>query len=500
MRTVSIVAALGVAVVACKDKDKGGAAKQDDVPASREATALPQVAEAATMIPEGAPPEMVVIADADGRLWINAAPSSWAKLATTDLRRGAKQVDARTAHYAINQGRALGTDGERFMKDWSDGPSDMMLPPDDSLDDPPPPEPEDEEEDDEDESGGTGTAMALEEGKMGKKDSVRVEGQYKMKRYEDPEEVAARKRGSCGAFASLVNDDPGATVPARQCAVAGEVITDGDVAGRNRSGDAYSILLAAPTAKAAPLIDVLEETELIGASVGDKIRALRVAFVHPRDGFYGTGDPSEDRWIEVRIWPAGLDIEAVPDVAKSVPWVTGPLDGKAVAAAYEQALAARELDKDYPVDVLVSPEVDMEHLVAVLAALDQAGAKVIGLGLVPAKGERQAGLRGKRIPRLEQKVGGIIGDIDRKAVTDTIAAERGKIVACYETLLATKPDAEGTIEVAFTIDKKGTVAKPVVEAFDPELATCVSGVFARVKFPAPASGTAQGNALYGLSN
>jgi|GEM_PF-610461 len=35
-----------------------------------------------------------------------------------------------------------------------------------------------------DESGGTGTAMALEEGKMGKKDSDRAEGQYKMKSEE----------------------------------------------------------------------------------------------------------------------------------------------------------------------------------------------------------------------------------------------------------------------------------------------------------------------------
>ncbi|CAN5917075.1 hypothetical protein BH11MYX3_BH11MYX3_06120 [soil metagenome] len=37
-----------------------------------------------------------------------------------------------------------------------------------------------------DESGGTGTAMALEEGKMGKKDSDRAEGQYKMKKAAAP--------------------------------------------------------------------------------------------------------------------------------------------------------------------------------------------------------------------------------------------------------------------------------------------------------------------------
>jgi len=76
-------------------------------------------------------------------------------------------------------------------------PTDMSLAEDTSTsaktqsqEDPPPPEPEETEEDSTDESGGTGTAMALEEGKMGKKDSDRAEGQYKMKRTSDQEQLA----------------------------------------------------------------------------------------------------------------------------------------------------------------------------------------------------------------------------------------------------------------------------------------------------------------------
>lgn len=61
-----------------------------------------------------------------------------------------------------------------------------------SQEDPPPPEPEEEEEG-EDESGGTGTAMMLEEGKMGKKDSDRAEGQYKMKKNADQEQLARQQ-------------------------------------------------------------------------------------------------------------------------------------------------------------------------------------------------------------------------------------------------------------------------------------------------------------------
>lgn len=87
-----------------------------------------------------------------------------------------------------------------------------------SQDDPPPPEEEDKPDDGADESGGTGTAMALEEGKMGKKESDRAEGQYKMKKEQEDPQLArqqaieqARTAGIMGstaltqggAFASL---------------------------------------------------------------------------------------------------------------------------------------------------------------------------------------------------------------------------------------------------------------------------------------------------------
>lgn len=87
-----------------------------------------------------------------------------------------------------------------------------------AQDDPPPPEEEDKPDDGADESGGTGTAMALEEGKMGKKESDRAEGQYKMQKNQDDPVLArqqaieqARNAGILGstalqqggAFASL---------------------------------------------------------------------------------------------------------------------------------------------------------------------------------------------------------------------------------------------------------------------------------------------------------
>jgi len=87
-----------------------------------------------------------------------------------------------------------------------------------NQDDPPPPEEEDKPDDGEEESGGSGTAMALDEGKMGKKDSDRAEGQYKMQKNQEDPQLArqqaieqARNAGILGstalvqggAFASL---------------------------------------------------------------------------------------------------------------------------------------------------------------------------------------------------------------------------------------------------------------------------------------------------------
>ena len=66
-----------------------------------------------------------------------------------------------------------------------------------SQDDPPPPE---------EEAGGTGTAMALDEGKMGKKDSDRAEGPYKLKGSHSNSDPALARGQYSGAFAHHRDD------------------------------------------------------------------------------------------------------------------------------------------------------------------------------------------------------------------------------------------------------------------------------------------------------
>ena len=58
---------------------------------------------------------------------------------------------------------------------------------------PPPPPPEEEDEDADGELGGTGTAMALEEGKMGRMNGGLVQGQYKMARGESDPQLARQQ-------------------------------------------------------------------------------------------------------------------------------------------------------------------------------------------------------------------------------------------------------------------------------------------------------------------
>jgi pSer/pThr/pTyr-binding forkhead associated (FHA) protein len=87
-----------------------------------------------------------------------------------------------------------------------------------AQDDPLAPKPEDKPDTGANQSGGTGTAMQLDEGKMGKKDSDRATGQYKMAKTQDTPQLAreqaledARNAGFLGstaltqggAFASL---------------------------------------------------------------------------------------------------------------------------------------------------------------------------------------------------------------------------------------------------------------------------------------------------------
>jgi predicted regulator of Ras-like GTPase activity (Roadblock/LC7/MglB family) len=75
-----------------------------------------------------------------------------------------------------------------------------------TTNDNPPPEvpPEEDTADSDEESGGTGTAMALDEGKMGKKESDRATGQYKMAKTQEQEQLARQQAVDAAATAGIL--------------------------------------------------------------------------------------------------------------------------------------------------------------------------------------------------------------------------------------------------------------------------------------------------------
>jgi hypothetical protein len=324
------------------------------------------------------------------------------------------------------------------------------------TDDPPPPE----EEDDADEAGGTGTAMALDAGKMGKRAPATI----------DP---IAGQRGWVSTHAR----GPDAPVlPARQATIAGEITSA-------KPEDVPAVVVAAPTGKASALVQVITETRgLIAVMQGGQLRPLRIMF-HPR----GAVMPAEiERWFEARLEATGVVIEAVPSPSTTVTWAdlqAGKLTD-ALAGARDRGM----LDAQAPVDVLVTPDIDVQRLIDALVALDAAGAKVIGLGLAPKPGSDEAKLRGRTLPTISVGIPIAQGDLDKATIRAKVRKHKLRLTYCYEKTLLAKPTLTGTVMVQFIIRPNGKVASASSSGVDPDLASCVAEVIKKIEFPKPKGG------------
>ena len=481
---------LVVVLVACGSKSGSGPASG---PAGESVLArVPKVDSAAVTVvpPEGTRVPLLVFVEENGKTSIAAGPRPWAELASfqpssKDLYAvDAKQIWAMVREYLALE-RAPREIVEHLQQRGSDDIAlDLALedptPPATAVqDDPPPPEEEDKPDDGSDESGGTGTAMALEEGKMGKKDSDRAEGAYKMRK--DPEldreldreraMPGPRGRNGGGAFASLTGVDMKLPYPERQSTVAA-AIEDSKFPIPNQR----AVIAARPKAKATAVIDVITETEgSLLVAHGTQVRLLRFLFGP------GVGHRmNTDRWLEVRVTANEVLVEAVPDKPITIAW-TSPQPA-------ELAKAFTALRTKYPkammTDVLVGPDVDAQRLVDVLAALDAAGARAIALGTTPAPDNSQSKLRGQRIVRFASGQPNIQGGLDKAEVRRVVGKTDAKLRACYETELVAKPTLAGTVVASFLIDVKGKVHEATATGVDPAVASCIAGIIKTLQFPA----------------
>jgi hypothetical protein len=410
---------------------------------------------------DSAPPVLVMI-DARG-LRSLAAAMTWKDLATGTLSAGPKVAGDEASYRTVKEGTLLGQDPksivDRFVNypdpDRGSGPTN----------DPPPP--------DEDDSGGTGTAMALDEGKMSRKEAIE-------------QARAAGLRPAAGARGARSSEATGNAL-ARQASVVGEVTS-------NKLEHVPAVVIPHPTTKAAAVVKAVTELEaMIGVKHDGEIRPLRIQF--HRDANRGDVVEASD-WLEVRLATSGLTIEAVPSKATTTTWAH-------VAAGLKTALAEardrRKLDASTPVDVLVAPEVDAQQLVDVLVALDRAGEKTIGLGLAPTGTQLalrgQDGARGAptkqdapAVPTVSIGNLNAQGDLDKEIIRRYVKRYLQKIRYCYEKELLVTPTLQGTVAVQFFIKPDGKVGNASGTGVSPAVSSCVADVIKAIWFPKPKGG------------
>jgi hypothetical protein len=350
-------------------------------------------------------------------------------------------------------------------------------PPTGALDDPPPPEEEDKPDDGVEESG---TAMALEEGKMGKKDSDRAEGQYKMQKEHSDPEFARRQAIEQARRAGIIGPSAVGGSGARQPSVRGvpaEMMMSAP------------LIVAAPTAPASRVVEVLRGAKkgFLAVESNGKLAVLAAGFHY--DEFSSSSAIKAD-WIEIHLDGQGAHVIHEGKQTAVAGWKAGALDRDALLAAVKPLRSPER-----PVDVLVAPTgVTAQHLVDAIAAFGDPNDTMVSLGVLQTdSAERVATIAKYREQQAKLPVVSIgapnsQGDLDKAIIRRYIKRNLPKIQNCYEKELEKKPKLQGTVQVQFFIKPDGIVGSSSATGVDPTVATCVADVIRAIEFPKPRGG------------
>ena len=136
---------------------------------------------------------------------------------------------------------------------------------------------------------------------------------------------------------------------------------------------------------------------------------------------------------------------------------------------------------------MVSPDVDAQHLVDALVALESAGAHLVGLGVAPTGNE--VALRGHRIASVTLGQPSANGDLDKKLIRTEMRKHVDELRACYEAGLAGSPELGGTVSATFTIAASGKVTSASAMGVDPKVASCIAAAVKKIAFAKPKQGS-----------
>ena len=110
-----------------------------------------------------------------------------------------------------------------------------------------------------------------------------------------------------------------------------------------------------------------------------------------------------------------------------------------------------------------------------------------------AGGDTGAGSTEKRVSGIvKSEAPAVDGELDPSLVSKEVRTRIGAIKACYERSLKRNPNLSGKIKVRWTITAAGTVSGVEIEEDsmgDAEVTSCIKGLVARWRFPAPSGGS-----------
>ncbi|MCE9577412.1 MAG: AgmX/PglI C-terminal domain-containing protein [Deltaproteobacteria bacterium] len=373
----------------------------------------------------------------------------------------------------------------------------VTLPPDDPpprADDAPPPEADD------DESGGTGTAMALDEGKMGKKDSDRVPGQYRMK---GPDEDAlsrtqaieeARKTGILGRTAPAA----GPPLDPRARGVMGDGAAPTSLDGALLPGDGGDvaatlspIIVADRDAPARALVDLIRahDGQATLAVSPDGARAYAFAIGFGITASDAGGAPATDVELVVTLTGDRAAMTAQRGavmIAEGYAW-QGAGTPAELTAAYGKSRDALALAGRRDLRLWFDDKATVGQVVLAMDALVAGGATSITIG-DPAWPRLPPLSPTAAVPQVRIGMPTSVGDLDKAVIRRYIKRNLAKISYCYEKELVIHPALEGTVSAQFFITPSGSVGTSNASGVDGSVASCIADVIKGIEFPKPKGG------------